>query len=113
MTADRYQPYAHLYHTEKGPDQPVPLLPQRELLHFPIDTLPAWVADMVRSVAATTQTPVDLAGGIALACLSTAVRGNLEVHVRSGWTELVTVWVIVAARSGERLTRSHTRSCRW
>lgn len=53
-------------------DEPVPLNPRGPLPAFPVDALPAWLGNMVSGVAEETQTPVDLAGCLALAVIGTA-----------------------------------------
>lgn len=53
-------------------DEPVPLNPRGQLPVFPVDALPGWLGTMAAEVAEETQTPVDLAGCLALAVLGTA-----------------------------------------
>ena len=60
--------------------EPVPLSARRLLPPFPVDALPSWVGDMVGALAEFTQTPVDLAGCLALACLATAAGGRAVVE---------------------------------
>src|SRR6266566_3910421 len=81
---------------------PVPLSARRLLPPFPIDALPGWVADMVAAVAEATQTPPDLAGCLALACLATAAGGRAVVEVRPGWREPVNLFTVVALPPGAR-----------
>src|SRR5688500_12454645 len=61
--------------------EPVPLKTERLLRPFPVEVFPSWLADQVSAVAEATQTPVDLAGSVALACLSTAAGGKVLVQV--------------------------------
>src|SRR6266568_7621332 len=82
--------------------EPVPLSARRLLPPFPIDALPGWVADMVAAVAEATQTPPDLAGCLALACLATAAGGRVVVEVRPGWREPVNLFTVVALPPGSR-----------
>ncbi|MGH3659828.1 MAG: DUF3987 domain-containing protein, partial [Micromonosporaceae bacterium] len=93
--------------------QPVPLGPRRMLPPFPGDALPGWVGDYVQAVATATQTPVDLAGSVALACLSTAAGGRAEVVAKpDAWTEPVNIYTVVALPPGSRKStvfRSLTR----
>jgi replicative DNA helicase len=84
--------------------EPVPLSARRLLPPFPVDALPAWVADEVAAVAEFTQTPVDLAGCIALAALATAAGGRAVVEVRPGWREPVNLYTAVALPPGSRKT---------
>src|SRR6266571_5924315 len=81
---------------------PVPLSARRLLPPFPIDALPGWVADMVAAVAEATQTPPDLAGCLALACLATAAGGRVVVEVRPGWREPTNLFTLVALPPGAR-----------
>jgi replicative DNA helicase len=85
-----------------GWSAPVPLGQARHLPVFPAELLPAWVADMVFAVAEFTQTPLDLAGCIALAALSTAAGGRAEVEVRGSWREPTNLYTVVALPPGSR-----------
>src|SRR6266700_1433878 len=82
--------------------EPVPLSARRLLPPFPIDALPGWVADMVAAVAEATQTPSDLAGCLALACVATAAGGRVVVEVRPGWREPTNLFTVVALPPGAR-----------
>jgi replicative DNA helicase len=82
--------------------EPVSLSAHRLLPPFPVDTLPGWVADMVAAVAEATQTPPDLAGCLALACLATAAGGRVVVEVRPGWREPTNLFTVVALPPGAR-----------
>lgn len=83
-------------------ETPAPLGQRGELSPFPVDALPSWVADHTRAVAEETQTPLDLAGCVALAALSTAAGGRAVVNVRGSWTEPVNLFVLVAMPPGSR-----------
>jgi replicative DNA helicase len=77
-----------------GPPPPEPL---------PIDVLPPVLRAHVASVAATTQTPPDMACMIALAAISATIRGRACVIVRDGWPpELVTIYTAVVLPPGTR-----------
>ncbi|MCN0152583.1 DUF3987 domain-containing protein [Salinispora arenicola] len=80
----------------------IPLGDHRHLPDFPSHALPAWVAEMVHGVAEFTQTPVDLAGCIALAALSTAAGGRAEVEVRGSWREPANLFTVVVLPPGSR-----------
>jgi replicative DNA helicase len=82
--------------------EPVPLSARRLLPPFPVDALPAWLADMVAALADFTQTPADLPGCLALACLATAASGRAVVQVRPGWREPTNLFVVVALPPGSR-----------
>ncbi|MFB7917866.1 YfjI family protein [Streptomyces sp. NPDC056061] len=83
-------------------DEPVPLNPRGQLPVFPVDALPDWLAAMTAGVAEETQTPVDLAGCLALAAIGTAAGGRLTVTVRGQWSEPATLYTAVALPPGNR-----------
>jgi replicative DNA helicase len=80
----------------------IPLGKGRHLPPFPAELLPGWVADHVSAVAEFTQTPIDAAGSIALACLSTAAGGRAEVEVRGSWREPTNLFTVVVLPPGSR-----------
>ncbi|GAA1566108.1 YfjI family protein [Kribbella sancticallisti] len=81
---------------------PVPLKTNRLLRPFPVEVFPGWLADQVSAVAEATQTPVDLAGSVALACLSTAAGGKVLVQVDRSWLEQVNLYTVTALPPGSR-----------
>ncbi|MFI6921758.1 YfjI family protein [Nonomuraea spiralis] len=83
-------------------EPPAPLGQRGDLPPFPVHALPGWVADHVSAVAEETQTPLDLAGCVALAALSTAAGGRAVVNVRGSWVEPVNLFVLVAMPPGSR-----------
>ncbi|MBN1172669.1 MAG: DUF3987 domain-containing protein, partial [Micromonosporaceae bacterium] len=80
----------------------MPLSGHRTTRAFPIDALPGWLADMVTTVAAFTQTPADLAATVALAALSTAAGGRTIFQVRPGWTEPANLFLVCVLPPGSR-----------
>jgi hypothetical protein len=80
--------------------EPKPL--SGRLPEFPAEALPGSVRRVVESVAASTQTPPDLAAFSALAVLSAATRGNWQVRVRPGWTEQTALYLVALSDSGTR-----------
>jgi hypothetical protein len=74
----------------------------RLLRPFPVDVFPGWLADQVTAVAEATQTPTDLAGSVALACLSTAAGGKVLVQVDRSWLEQVNLYTVTALPPGSR-----------
>lgn len=80
----------------------IPLGRGRHLPAFPAELLPGWLAEQVFAVAEFTQTPLDLAGSIALACLSTAAGGRAEVEVRGSWREPTNLYTVVVLPPGSR-----------
>ncbi|PRY19137.1 DnaB helicase-like protein [Pseudosporangium ferrugineum] len=85
-----------------GWSPPIPLGRGRHLPPFPAELLPGWLADHVAAVAEFTQTPIDLAGSLALACLSTAAGGRAEVEVRGSWREPTNLYTVVVLPPGSR-----------
>ncbi|MFF8426045.1 YfjI family protein [Streptomyces sp. NPDC016566] len=83
-------------------DDPIPLTGRRECPAFPAHVFPAWLGEFVSAVAEETQTPVDLAGSIALAVLATAAGGRSVVHVRGNWREPTNLYTVVALPPGNR-----------
>jgi replicative DNA helicase len=59
-------------------------------------------AAQVNAVAEATQTPTDLAGSVALACLSTAAGGKVLVQVDRSWLEQVNLYTVTALPPGSR-----------
>ncbi|WP_406112806.1 YfjI family protein [Kitasatospora purpeofusca] len=85
-----------------GWEDPVPLGEPRALPAFPTDALPKWLGAMVAAVAEETQTPVDMAGCLALAVLAAAGGGRAVVVVRGQWREPVNLYVVVALPPANR-----------
>jgi len=94
-----------------GENQPVPsgwdadpisLAARRLLPPFPVDALPPWVSDHVLAVSEFTQTPLDLAGCVSLAALSTAAGVRALLEVRPGWREPLNLYAVVAMAPGSR-----------
>ncbi|MER5197768.1 YfjI family protein [Streptomyces sp. NPDC002755] len=83
-------------------EDPIPLTGRRDLAPFPAHVFPAWMGEFVAAVAEETQTPVDLAGSIALAVLATAAGGRSVVHVRGNWREPTNLYTVVALPPGNR-----------
>ena len=80
----------------------IPLGRGRHLPPFPAELLPGWVAEQVFAVAEFTQTPLALAGSLALACLSTAAGGRAEVEVRGSWREPTNLYTVIVLPPGSR-----------
>ncbi|WP_433797869.1 DUF3987 domain-containing protein [Actinoplanes sp. CA-252034] len=80
----------------------IPLGKGRHLPAFPAELLPGWVAEQALAVAEFTQTPIDAAGSIALACLSTAAGGRAEIEVRGSWREPTNLFTVVVLPPGSR-----------
>ncbi|MFG1909029.1 YfjI family protein [Kribbella sp. NPDC048928] len=81
---------------------PVPLKTDRLVRPFPVAVFPEWLSEQVTAVAEATQTPVDLAASVALACLSTAAGGKVLVRVDRSWVEQVNLYAVTALPPGSR-----------
>jgi replicative DNA helicase len=88
----------------RGWADPVPLRTVRAVPPFPLGSLPSWTREKAAAVAHETQTPVDLAGTLVLACLATAAAGKIRVSVRpeTGWSEPVNLYLVAALPPGAR-----------
>ncbi|MGQ4440324.1 YfjI family protein [Streptomyces violaceoruber] len=83
-------------------EDPIPLTGRRERPPFPAHVLPTWLGEFVTAVSEETQTPVDLAGSVALAVLATAAGGRSVVHVRGNWREPTNLYTVVALPPANR-----------
>ncbi len=69
---------------------------------FPVDALPTWLAEFVRAVAQSTQTPIDLPGVLALSVLATSVGNRGRVRIRADWFEPLGLYTAVALDPASR-----------
>src|SRR6266540_1123013 len=83
-----------------SPTPPTPLGAAGTVPPFPVQVLPAWVAEYVAAVATATQTPADLGGMLALAVLATLAAGAVEIQPRPGWQEPLCLFVAVGMDAG-------------
>lgn len=75
---------------------------QPEPAELPVDALPAVLAAHVRSVAAATQTPQDLAALLSLTAVSVSIHGRARVRVRAGWHEPLGIYGAAIMAPGAR-----------
>ena len=97
-------PIALLRKAKKGPilwETPIPF-DEIELPAFPVDALPAEIADYVNAVAESTQTPPDMAATAALAVIALAVQGKYKVRGKEDWIEPVNLYAVNVAEPAER-----------
>lgn len=73
-----------------------------DLPSFPTDTFPPWLREFVEAEAEATQTPVDLSAMLALATVSGALAGKVQVEAVAGWREPVNLWTCVGMPPGSR-----------
>ena len=64
--------------------------------------LPGIIGDMARAVAATTETPIELAIGLIFSVLATACHGKIIVTIDGDYQEPVNIWIVVALEPGNR-----------
>ena len=83
-------------------EPPAPLGPATEAAAFPVQALPAWLADYAQAEATATQTPPDLAAMMVLSVLAAAAGGLAEVAVRRGWREPLNLFAAVGLSPGSR-----------
>ncbi|MBC8466689.1 MAG: DUF3987 domain-containing protein [Deltaproteobacteria bacterium] len=72
-----------------------------------MEPLPGILGEFSQAVSAATETPLELAQGLALAAVATACQGKVEVQVKRGYSEPVNAWVNVALESGNRKSSVH------
>lgn len=81
----------------------VPLRPSADTLPaFPIHCLPPRLQAYVAAVAEHTQTPVDMAAGVALGVLATCLQGKVRVEGNPGHYEQTSLYVFIVANPGAR-----------
>jgi primase-polymerase (primpol)-like protein len=69
---------------------------------IPIEAFPAAIRDMISALSAETETPPELAGGMAIGVLSGVCQRRFVVKVSASHSEPLMAWVVVALPSGER-----------
>ena len=81
----------------------VPLKPAAEdLPPFPVKCLPPKLRRYVEAVAVHTQTPVDMAAGVALGVLAACLQGKVRVEGNIGHYEQTSLYVFLVAPPGSR-----------
>ena len=83
-------------------DAPVSLYESGPLPAFPVEYLPDTLRAFVEAVSISQRTLPDLVGAFVLPTLSTALRGRFQTWDGGSHFELVTLHVVVVARSGSR-----------
>jgi len=86
---------------------PTPLTHTAALQPFPVDALPAAIADMVIATARFTATDPAMSGPVALATIAAMVGGRVEIEVRPGYNESSNIWTLVVANPAERKSAVH------
>ena len=85
---------------EWGP--PVPLTIHEHPNPIPLYALPDWVEAHVESVSGFLQVPSDLPALLALSTMAGTVQKKVEVELKPGWTEPLTLWGVAVLDSGTR-----------
>jgi len=82
-------------------EEPIPF-GKFTMARFPVDALPPAIGDYVAAQSESTQTPVDMAGSIALAMIATCMQGKYRIQGKSDWTEPLNVYALSIAAPSER-----------
>lgn len=82
-------------------EEPIPFS-RFTMAQFPTDALPDDIADYVNAVAESTQTPVDMAGAVALSILSVCLQGKYLIQGKSDWLEPLNTYSLIIAMPSER-----------
>jgi hypothetical protein len=69
---------------------------------FPSHLLPEWARDFVEAVADSTQTPVDLAGVLALGVCGAGLARKYRIVARGDWSEPLNLYTVIALPPGNR-----------
>ena len=69
---------------------------------FPVDALPMPIAEYVKAVSESTQTPLDMAGALSIAVMSTCLQGKFRIRGKSDWYEPLNTYVLAIAPPSER-----------
>lgn len=82
------------------------LIPFNETVPVPLPprSVPAWLGEMARAVAESTETPFDLAALLGVAVASACVAGRVEVSPEPGYSETLNLYTCAAMESGNRKT---------
>lgn len=76
---------------------------------FPVETLPAWGAAMVRATAESLQTQLDVPALLFLGLLSVAFQKRVQCVVREDWTEPLSIWALNVQLPGSRKSQVFSR----
>lgn len=84
-----------------GWEEPIPF-GRFHVMPFPVEALPPAIGNYVRAVAKSTQTPVDMAGSVAISMMSTCLQGKFQIRGKADWTEPLNTYVLAIAPPSER-----------
>ena len=95
--------YASVEQAEERFEEPEPLEGVLEPAPpFPVTALPGGVGEFVTALAATTQTPPDLAAMMSMSALSVAAANRCWVSGGASWIESLILWTITALPPASR-----------
>lgn len=66
------------------------------------DLLPGWYGDMIRAVAISTETPVEMAALVALGAIATAIMRKYEILIESGFSQSLNLYLVSVMEPGNR-----------
>lgn len=89
------------YNKDPEWDTPIPF-DEFNLPPFPVDALPSSIADYVKALAESTQTPIDMAATSAIAVLSVCMQGKFHIKAKEDWSEPVNTFVLDVMNPSER-----------
>lgn len=69
---------------------------------FPVEALPKAIGNYVSAVSESTQTPLDMAGALSIAVMSTCLQGKFMVQGKADWYEPLNTYVLGIAPPSER-----------
>jgi hypothetical protein len=92
------------------PESPAPEIQWPELIdleeppidRLPPELLPGWYGEMIRAVAVSTETPVEMAALVALGAISTATMRKYEILIESGFTQSLNLYCVSVMEPGNR-----------
>ena len=70
------------------------------------------LGDMARAVSAETESPIELAAGLSLAVVGTAVQGKIKIRIKPGYFEPLNIWTVTALEPANRKTSVLTKVSR-
>jgi len=100
-SAGRWEPDSPANHREDPWEPPIPFNAY-DLPPFPVEALPDWLRNFIATVAIATQTPVDMAGLLALTMVGACVSRSVKVMARPGWIEPLNLYVLIVLAPGNR-----------
>ena len=77
-------------------------LDDRKLAPFPIDVFPDAIKNYCLEVSEATQTPIDMAGVVALAILALSIQRKYQIEGKPDWLEQLNLYFCVVAPPSER-----------